>query len=122
VSLNKEALAEANDHDPRQPGKFEGEDRATVYFHTLTGTSSQEQTIGDIPEVGWIADVFKVDDEEAREFDISTPYYVVRENDQGFVEGFEADEKDLEELEDEAEEGDEEDEEDEDEEEEEEIR
>ncbi len=77
--MNLEALKAANAHDPSSPGKFEGENQATVYFWhcILDGDGDLE---GDTT---W----FEPDAAERAYFILPTTRYWIEESDNGFVYG-----------------------------------
>lgn len=78
--MNKDALKAAQEHNPRHPGKFQGEPPETVYYYYLMMDGES-----DYAGIGW--DAFRVTPEEAQTFDIKGPFFAIEETDQGFVYG-----------------------------------
>lgn len=79
--MNKEALTAANAHNPRSPGKFEAEQKATVYFWYCLILDGDGETNED--SVTW----FDPTPEEQTEFTISAKPFWIEESDNGFVYG-----------------------------------
>lgn len=89
--MNQQAMKEAKDHDPMRPGKFEGEQAATVYFYFcgLDGEADDTYDFGGDGSVD-LYEVFQVSEEERHAFGLKERHYAVHHSDQGFISGWQA--------------------------------
>lgn len=94
--MNGESLAIAMQHDPKDPGKFEGEDRATVYFYNCDLGGTADEVLSFIAPT---ESVYRVDDEERTALDLTEPYYALHYREDGFVVGSEVSAKEFARLE-----------------------
>lgn len=78
-------------HDPKHPGRFEGESQATVYFYLcgLDGDSDDTFDFGGGFNVD-LVEVFSVSKEERKMFGLKENHYAIHHTDSGHVWGCEA--------------------------------
>jgi len=89
--LDKEALEDCQDHNPSMPGKFEGEDKSTVYAYQIVMGGGSEAW-----GTGW--DAILLNQGEKDYFEIDGEYIVIEKSEQGFVSGTVASQADIDRL------------------------